>query len=43
MTVRFDSLDDVAPYVAHPQHRTYVDEYLRPKLELIKAWNFETS
>ena len=41
MVVQFDSLDFVAPYVSHPKHRAYVDEYLKPKIELIKAWNFD--
>lgn len=40
--VHFDSLGDVAPYAAHPDHRAYVDQYLRPKLDIIKAWNFES-
>lgn len=40
INVRFDSLADVEPYRDHPRHRAYVDEYLRPKLEVLKAWNF---
>ena len=42
LTVRFASLDDVVPYVSHRLHRSYVDEFLLPKTERIKAWNFET-
>jgi hypothetical protein len=41
ITVRFDTLDDVALYAGHPDHRAYVDEYLRPKVESLRAWNFE--
>ncbi len=36
----FDSVDDIAPYLAHPDHRAYVDDYLQPKMACIKAWNF---
>lgn len=42
IVVRFDAMDDVAPYLAHPDHRRYVDEYMRPRMEVVKAWNFET-
>ena len=37
----FEKLEDVAPYLSHPIHREYVDDYLRPKMACIKAWNFE--
>ena len=40
LAVRLESQDDLAPYSADPQHRAYVDEYLKPKLESIRAWNF---
>ena len=36
----FDAINDVEPYLAHPAHRSIVDEYLRPRLACIKAWNF---
>jgi hypothetical protein len=42
MTVRFAALEDVPTYAAHPLHRAYVDDYLRPRMETIRAWNFET-
>jgi len=41
LTVRFDTIEDIPGYVAHPLHRAYVDDYLRPRVEFIKAWNFE--
>jgi hypothetical protein len=41
LVLRFSSIDDVAPYAAHPDHRAYVDDYLRPKLAAIAAFNFE--
>ncbi|MCG8425079.1 MAG: RluA family pseudouridine synthase [Proteobacteria bacterium] len=39
--VRFDSLDDVEPYRVHPDHRRLVDEYLSPRIQVVKAWNFD--
>jgi hypothetical protein len=41
LVLRFDSIDDIPPYAAHPDHRAYVDQYLRPKLESLVAYNFE--
>ena len=41
IAVRFDDLDAMATYIADPLHRKYVDEYLSPKLAVVKAWNFE--
>jgi hypothetical protein len=40
IVLRFASVDDVEPYRVHPEHRRYVDEYLAPRTEVIKAWNF---
>jgi hypothetical protein len=41
LNVRFDAAEDIPAYAEHPDHRAYVDEFLRPRLEVIKAWNFE--
>lgn len=41
VVVRFASLDAVEAYRVHPVHRAYVDEYMRPRMEVVKAWNFE--
>jgi hypothetical protein len=41
LLLRFDDLDAVETYRAHPNHRRYVDVFLRPMLEVIKVWNFE--
>ena len=38
--LQFSRLDDVEPYLVHPDHRSYVDDYLKPKMAAIKAWNF---
>jgi hypothetical protein len=43
IVVRFASLADVEPYRTHPAHRAYVDEFLRPRMAVIKAWSFDTS
>ncbi|MBR57586.1 MAG: hypothetical protein CMH54_05950 [Myxococcales bacterium] len=39
--LQFASLEAVEEYRVHPDHRQYVDEYLRPRIAVIKAWNFE--
>ena len=40
MVLNFASTDDLEPFRVHPEHRSYVDDYVKPKLALIKAWNF---
>jgi hypothetical protein len=41
LVLRFASADDIPPYAVHPDHRSYVDDFLRPKLASIAAFNFE--
>jgi len=41
ITLKFDSMEDVKAYIVDPDHRTYVDDYASPKIEVRKAWNFE--
>lgn len=41
LRIEFERIEDVAPYAAHPTHRAFVDEFLKPRLAVIKAWNFE--
>ncbi len=41
LVLTFASADDLEPYRVHPDHRAYVDEYLRPRLAAIEAFNFE--
>jgi len=43
LRLRFADLDAATAYVPHPQHREYVDEYLSPRMEMIKAWNFRVT
>jgi hypothetical protein len=41
IVVRFASAGDVEPYRVHPDHRSFVDDYLAPKMVIVKAWNFD--
>lgn len=41
LVLRFAELADVEPYRVHPDHRAYVDTFLKPRLAGIRAWNFE--
>jgi hypothetical protein len=41
LVLRFESADDIPPYAAHPDHRAFVDQYLRPRIDSIAAFNFE--
>lgn len=43
ITVRFSDLSEIATYRADPVHRRFVDEFLGPRVEVKKAWNFEVS
>ncbi len=40
LRVSFDSVEDVERYRVDPTHRALVDDFLLPRLEVIKAWNF---
>jgi len=41
LVVRFNTLKDIPPYAQHADHRTYVDDFLKPRVESIVAFNFE--
>jgi hypothetical protein len=41
LTVCFDSLSDVKRYLDHPDHEAYYEGFLLPRLQVMKAWNFE--
>ena len=41
LVLRFASLEDIPPYADHPDHRAYVDDYLKPRIEALTAYNFE--
>ncbi len=41
LVVRFASLEDVEAYRVHPTHLELVNEVLKPRTHVIKAWNFD--
>jgi hypothetical protein len=41
IVVRFGSVREIDSYRAHPEHRRFVDEFLGPRLEVKKGWNFD--
>lgn len=43
LVVRFDDLAAAATYRADPAHRRFVDEFMVPRLEVKKSWNFEVT
>jgi hypothetical protein len=43
LLIRFSSAADLEPFRVHPDHRAYVDDFLRPRLEAITAFNFEVA
>jgi hypothetical protein len=40
ITVRVASMADLDAYRANPVHRRFVDEWLSPRTDVKKAWNF---
>jgi len=43
LVVDLDTLADVQPYMDDAGHQRFTLEYLRPKVEVVKHWNFETT
>ncbi|MEM9067375.1 MAG: Dabb family protein [Myxococcota bacterium] len=41
IVVRFENLEAVKTYLTHPDHTAYVREYMRPRMVVVKYWNFE--
>lgn len=41
IVVRFRSVQDIDAYRVHPEHRRFVDEFLAPRTEMKKGWNFD--
>lgn len=41
LVLRFEKLEDIPAFAAHPDHRTYVDGFLKPKIDAIAAFNFD--
>ena len=42
LVLHFGSADDLEPFRVHPDHREYVDIFLKPRLEGIRGYNFES-
>lgn len=40
VSLRFDRLEDVAEYLAHPDHVAFVKRVVTPNAAVRKAWNF---
>jgi hypothetical protein len=43
LLLQFDDLEQVESYRQHEVHRKYVDVYLRPMMEGIRAYNFQAA
>jgi hypothetical protein len=41
LLVRLESVDALPAYQADVAHRAFVDEFLKPRKAMAKAWNFE--
>jgi hypothetical protein len=41
LVVAFAHLDAVAAYRDHPDHRRFVDGFLAPRIEVLKAWSMD--
>jgi hypothetical protein len=41
IVVRFHSVRDIDLYRGHPEHRRFVDDFLTPRTEVKKGWNFD--
>jgi hypothetical protein len=42
LTMNFETRKDVDEYCLSAAHRTFFEDFLQPRLALIKAWNFDT-
>ena len=40
LTLEFKSLDDIETYRVHPEHQTFLKEFLGPRVEAKRVWNF---
>lgn len=41
LIIELSSADEIDDYREHPAHRSYYLDFLKPRLDIIKAWNFE--
>ena len=40
ISIAFSTRDDLESGLSHPLHRDYADKFIKPRLEVAKAWNF---
>ena len=41
LALRFESLADIETYRVHPDHKAFLEDFLAPKVEAKRVWNFE--
>jgi hypothetical protein len=41
LVARFETLAAIAAYLEHEEHVAYHDGFLEPRVQVIKAWNFQ--
>jgi hypothetical protein len=41
MVLRFEQLAAADAYLAHQEHESYFKGFLEPRVQVVKAWNFE--
>ena len=42
LVLGFATLEDIETYRVHPEHKKFLEEFLGPKVEAKRVWNFET-
>ena len=40
LQIHFANYDDIEPYRVHPDHLTFLNDYLSPKAVIKKVWNW---
>ncbi len=41
LALQFESLSDIETYRVHPDHQAFLKDFLAPKVEAKRVWNFE--
>jgi len=42
LVIGFETLEDIETYRVHPLHQKFLEEFLGPKVEAKRVWNFES-
>ena len=40
LQIHFETYEDIEPYRVHPDHLAFLNDYLSPKAEIKKVWNW---